>query len=1140
MSFRFKTIIGITVINGFFLVILLLNEMSLVTAAFSMEQDRQRNAVAVHLTNTLAIFDQANAETKLPELLDDFRRTQGLSLVKVTNADGIVIAQSPDSEELLSEPHTALQIKSWQQKDGRLGELVYEFERDTAKHLSAEVNSRLMWMSLFLLVALAASAWLLGNYLTDKLKQLQQDIAAANTGENLDTAITIDNDEIGSTIRAFRALNDNVKRSSEAKQAMLTKVLHLADENKRKENWLKTIINQLNEGIIAFDANGIIQYANMAASQFLEYDDRSLSGMSVFDLNLSSSQKKRIVRFIEKIPEQRTRESMTQHRNEVLKTQKGNAVAASLTLHFTRVQEQDFFILTLSEVSWQKQIEQQMIQSDAIRAGMLESSLSAVIAIDHDDRILEFNQSAEAMFGFLRDDVLGQKMSELIMPERFREAHRMGMKKYLASGEGPALRKRIQLAAINHENREFPIEIVITPILTEEGDIFTAVIDDISKRLEDTERLEMARQSADRANLEKSRFLASMSHEIRTPLNVVLGMTYLMQGTPLTDQQRHFMVSSENAGRNLLDMINDILDLSKIEAGKMEPTFTSFDPSKVFEDTVVMFKHRCWSKGLRLYSYIDDQIPSSIRADSSFYRQIITNLISNAVNYTDVGAVTCRLYTGRIHGMMHLLIDIEDTGTGMTEAEQKKVFDEFAQVHQSIPKLDKGTGLGLVISRQLANLIGADVTFTSRPNLGSTFTLQVPLIVYTIPDAKRPLANQAVGIASVDKHWLSLYEQQLTHWGATVRQIREPDGVHSIDLLLVDAKAITIATLSKLKSVAESLQTPLISIVEEGTSLHPMLSNSYAILEQPCPRAKLLLAIQGGISGQQWQDGTTVKLSQLPEPTLDTAQQDKGNILLVDDSETNRIIATTYLTDAGYNVACAEDGEKALAAVSRLQFDLILMDMRMPNMGGVDATRHIREQKLAESTPIVALTAHALVEVRDECLSVGMQDFLTKPIERNVLLATVAKWVLSDTSNERAEADDQSNIAPVFEKETLVFRKQTIDQLIADTNRLAVERMLKVFFVECERRLELIDTAWQNHDLDALAVSVHALKSSAKTFGAEQLSDTAARAESASEAKNIVLVEVCIKQLPTLMNEALAAITADFPEIDLPRQNQRG
>lgn len=1007
ISIRSKTILGIALVEVLFLSVLIINSIRILSSSHENELAYRAETLANVFSNAVSDAVLSLDLATLYSLVDDLLVSHEVLKVEVANPQRILINKAKESITVSED--IAIQATSHIQVNGaEFGYVRVWIDSSYVNEVVSEASQQSIQIAIIEIGFVALASVLLGIYLTSQLARLKKEILKVESGDLTPSTSTNDipNDEIGDVIGAFEQLKKALSEAEKEREGVLKRVFDLASENQKKEIWLKLMINQLVDGVVVFDADGQIQYANEPAHSMFGYEENSLPKLDVFSLPWSVIQSKRISEFMNRDASKQARENLTRHSDEVLNRIDGTNTSAKLTLSHTLINESRYFILTLHEMTWRKQVNEQLALSDAIRTGMLESSSNAIIAINENSQIVEFNLRAEQLFGYQRPQALGQDMANLIIPQRLRDAHRKGMTHYAKTKEGPILRKVIEVVAQNSEGKEFPVELAVSPIETQDGTIFTAVMSDISERIRNTKKLEQAKDDADRANREKSRFLASMSHEIRTPLNVILGMVDLLQETSLNQQQKDFAVSAENAGRNLLDMINDILDISKIEAGKMDSKPQTFNPKVTFNETVELFQQRCVSKGLTLSIQVSDDLPDAIYNDPTFYRQIISNLMANAVNYTDQGTITARLVKKHIHGLVQLSAEIEDTGIGLDAEAQKQLFQDFTQVHQAHPKQTKGTGMGLVISRELANLCGGDITLKSAVGQGSTFAFQCPL--------------QEVVPANVPQETLA-----------------------------------------------------------PSTDTQPV--------------------------------------------TLDGAQ-----ILLVEDSDANRVIATAFLEGAGCEVYEALDGCEAIKAVQHRTFDAILMDMRMPNMGGIEAAEYIRTHKLAEHTPMIALTAHALVEVKDECLSAGMQDFLTKPIERKILLRTIAQWVSQTPSQLTQHSEQVVTNEDIIDNGLVLFDQRVIDQLIEDTNQNAASKMLHVFFKECAQRLTLINEAVNMNDIDALGLSAHALKSSSKTFGALHLSSIAEQIEHDCKANELENMTELVSQLNSAVDETKNTICAEL------------
>ncbi|HEY2412071.1 MAG TPA: response regulator [Pirellulaceae bacterium] len=357
---------------------------------------------------------------------------------------------------------------------------------------------------------------------------------------------------------------------------------------------------------------------------------------------------------------------------------------------------------------------------------VVETALDAVISMDREGRITGWNSQAEATFGRTAAEVLGQPVAGTIIPISFREAHEKGLKRFLETGETNVLNKRIEVRGLHRDGHEFPVELAIAPINSPAAISFCAFARDITDRQEAADALRSAKEAAEAASHAKTAFLANMSHEIRTPLNAILGFTdVLVSQTDATPQQRDYLQTIHDSGRHLLTLINDVLDLSKIEVGQMSMEDLRCSPHEIIAAAVSILRVPAQDRGLMLEYFWKSEIPVTIQTDPARLRQILMNLIGNAIKFTEVGSVqvAARLET---EPSPQLIIDVIDTGVGIDAQAAQRIFDPFVQADSSITRRFGGTGLGLSISRRLARLLGGDLAVNSDKGRGSIFTLTVP------------------------------------------------------------------------------------------------------------------------------------------------------------------------------------------------------------------------------------------------------------------------------------------------------------------------------------------------------------------------------------------------------------------------------
>ncbi len=507
--------------------------------------------------------------------------------------------------------------------------------------------------------------------------------------------------------------------------------------------------------------------------------------------------------------------------------------------------------------------------------GLLESAPDAMVIIERSGSIVLVNSRTEELFGYTRSELIGQKI-EILLPERFRGPHVRQRDGYFSRPTVRPMGARIDLFGRHKQGKEFPVEISLSPLQTQSGLLVTGAIRDISERKQIENDLKRAREAADAANRSKSEFLANMSHEIRTPLAGILGYAEMLIHYCKTDEERKdYGVKIKRNADNLTELINDILDLSKVEAGALKLEQIPFPLMKEVEAVLTLLQLQAEEKGIGIETLVDRPIPDWIVGDPKRLRQVLINLLGNAIKFTEEGKVTLKIKLDRNAGHQKQLqkpllsFEVIDTGCGIDPASHGKLFRPFVQADSSTTRKYGGTGLGLALSLRLARAMSGDLVLReSTPGKGSTF-------VFTLDPG------------ALEKHDRTAHAETPPSHGQ--RDIRL-DGVR---------------------------------------------------------------------------------------------------VLVAEDNADNEHLVTQFLTHAGATVEVARNGVEAVAMVQSRKFDVVLMDIQMPILDGCEATRRLRSE--GYKLPIVAVTAHAMVEERERCMAAGCSDFLTKPLDVAVLLATVQK-----------------------------------------------------------------------------------------------------------------------------------------------------
>jgi PAS domain S-box-containing protein len=599
--------------------------------------------------------------------------------------------------------------------------------------------------------------------------------------------------------------------------------------------------------------------------------------------------------------------------------------------------------------------ENRLQQSEARKAAILETSLDCIITIDERSKILEFNPAAERTFGLTRKQAIGSDMAGLIIPAAYREAHREGLTKFLHTGEGPVLGRRIEISAVRSNGEEFPIELSVRSSILAGAPLFTATLRDITEPKQANEELRQAKLAAETANQAKSAFLASMSHELRTPLNAIIGYGEMVQEEAIEIGASSLVPDLQKihaAGRHLLGLINNVLDLSKIEAGKMELYLEQFDIAMMTIEVAHTVRPLMEKNG-NAFTFSVDSGLGVMHADLTKVRQSLLNLLSNATKFTKNGSVNLEVFSENDF----LVFRISDTGIGITPEQQKKVFDPFIQAEAGTSRNFGGTGLGLALTRHFARYMGGELSVDSASGKGSVFSLRIPRVVPELPADSNPrslrermTSGTSLGtILVIDDDPVSrdLIERLLVKEGFTA--VTAASGQDGLQLAReIKPKAITLdvmmpqmdgwTVLAALKNDPDLCEIPVImmTIVDNRNLGFTLGAAEY--LTKPVERDRL---------------ATVLRRYACAHPPC--------SVMIVDDDEQTRERLRTLLVRESWEVVEASDGGSALALLREGYFpSLIILDLMMPGMDGFEFTIELRRQPRWNGIPVVVITSKDL------------------------------------------------------------------------------------------------------------------------------------------------------------------------------------
>jgi PAS domain S-box-containing protein len=661
--------------------------------------------------------------------------------------------------------------------------------------------------------------------------------------------------------------------------------------------------------------------------------------------------------------------------------------------------------------------DQQVQSRDRELARILESTDEAFASIDAGGAVTAWNIQAEDLFGWGALEMIGRNLVDTVIPPSAREEYRRDLAGYREGAQSNLVGRRTEMAAVHHDGHEIPVEVSVWAHDTGNG--FSAFVHDITARVAIQSELENARDQAMRASRLKSEFLANMSHEIRTPMNGVIGMSGLLLNTDLDATQRDYTETVCSSAEALLTVIDDILDFSKIEAGKLDVETVTFDLRSVVEEAAVLLAARAEQNGLELTCGIDPALPAALRGDPGRLRQVLLNLLGNAVKFTSKGEVnlSARLIGDATSDVVTVELSVRDTGIGMTEASLERLFDAFTQAESSTSRRYGGTGLGLAISRQLVELMGGTLTVLSALGSGSTFSAVIPFPVATAANAG-PAAVDFVGVRAliVDDNVTNqrVLQEMVTEWGcigtsvgsaaqALVLLRRRADRPHPFDVLLLDLNMPDVDgyELARLvRSDPRLAGLPMVmltSSAQRGEAERTEQAGIAAYVTKPVRAAQLRAALNLALGPALL---TTPRLGgKAPLPTPPAAARDSSSetVLLVEDNVVNQKVFSAMATSIGYGVDVAVNGFDALEAMDRRDYSAVFMDCQMPVMDGYQTTEKIREREGTERhTCIIAVTASAMAADRARCFDAGMDDYLTKPFKTEDLAAKLTHWLPVD------------------------------------------------------------------------------------------------------------------------------------------------
>ncbi len=764
------------------------------------------------------------------------------------------------------------------------------------------------------------------------------------------------------------------------------------------------------------------------------------------------------------------------------------------------------FLITITDISQLVISKLRLRIRKSLNKGILDISRDAIFTFDSTMSIIDMNSSARRLYINPSDNYKCNNLEDVIHINRPHSSLQL----ISDALEKQKLNEHLEINAIDKSGKKYHFEVSVDVITCLDDTFYIALFHDITSREQGEKRLHLQLSQANKQNEAKSTFLAVMSHEIRTPLIGVLGAHEILQDTNLDEEQTRYLEIATTSSQSLLSLINGILDFSKIEAGKLELELQPFNPEDTINQVVEILAATAYKKNITIQTYIDPNLPTQIISDPVRLHQVLMNLVNNAIKFTNNGGVSVVVLRSKRDPNL-LVFEVNDTGIGIPSDKINTIFEDFTQVESSTHRRYGGTGLGLAISNRLVNLLGGELKLSSKPDVGSKFWFTLQLTESAVSQVyKVPSGLNGVKLLLVDNSLMSssMLIRQLQSFSLAVTHVNTlNEALHRLVSLenCGDYYKIVIVNLFKLdgnlnhfcKSLEQLPDNDKCCFILIGPSDNIRQTKSYhesvfsSAIPLPIRRTTLIqrikLLLDKGIDNYKPGEEAIATVPQC---------QNHTSILIVDDVSTNRIITESMLIRAGYFTYTAENGEDAISVLQKNKIDLVLMDLAMPVMDGIEATIYIRTLPYFKTLPIIALSATALQEEIDACYHAGMNDYLGKPFTKQILLNKMTEWTSTATIDSNADdaltSSGNTKTIETVDKNQLPDDSKYIDYEVLSgmLEDLPAEKHIEIinlFVSESAKRLEKINQLLASKDIVELGNQSHALKGSAATFGATLL-----------------------------------------------------
>ena len=884
-------------------------------------------------------------------------------------------------------------------------------------------------------------------------------------------------------------------------------------ETKEREARFHLLAEITIEGIVIHE-DGIIKDVNPSLGAMLGYEQSEILGKNILDF--VSADDRAIVR------DNVLNEYESPY--EIRFTAKdGASFIAEVEGKAMEVHGSKLRMAAIRDITKRKQTEDALRDREIQMRSITDSAYDAIIMLDPAGNISYWNNAAERIFGYKSEEAIGKNLHNLMVPSHYHEAYLDAFPKFVKSGKGNAIGKTLDLEAIRKDKTIVPVQLSLSAAKLSSGWHAIGILRDVTDQKKNEDELINAKTVAEEATNAKSEFLANMSHEIRTPMNAVIGFSELLKKTEMTMKQRDYINKIDSSAKSLLGIINDILDFSKMEAGKLELESVDFRLDDVINNIVGMISTKAAEKNVELINNIESDVPYFLVGDPLRVGQILLNLVNNAVKFTNEGHVLVEAkLVKKEAGRCQIRFSVSDTGIGLTKDQKEKLFSAFSQADTSVTRRFGGTGLGLTISKRLVEMMNGKIAVESEFGVGSTFAFDIDFVMQQEDKAiiafdKRTLRNLKVLIVDDNAVSREILKDQISAFGvdavsvdsgrAAIAEVKKQSKHKPFDLVIMDWRmpemdgieaAKTILNDKSIDHMPMAIMVSAFGREEVARKAEKIGINSF--LMKPINQSLLFDTIVNMFDMDK--SGMTIQSAANEGEGEADIRIEGMHILLVEDNAINQEVAMEILSSAGARVEIANNGKEALEAIAAHAYDLVLMDLQMPVMGGYEATKLIRADRKNQDLPIIAMTAHAMQGVEAECKAAGMNDYVSKPINPRNLFTTILKWAKQEAGTENRNTEAPSQIDTGTKAEADFARRMPGVDLQEGLGRVngnarLYQKLLKDFVQNYTSDTDGIKQAIAAHNMEQAGRLAHTLKGVAGNLSANEISRIAELLETA-------------------------------------------